>query len=341
VMDVWFHLSSRLWTEESGIVNAEQSDSGRPIPLVCRKKKKGQSRMKNWYQRWTGLRKRATSVSFESRLALRRALSRSGDLEWVRANDYQLQIRRDDHGTVAEFLRRKGVYEGDVVRLFHRLVRPGDRVLDVGANIGYFTVLLSRLVGPEGRVYAVEPDPRNFALLQRNIAANDCQNVEAFQLALSDRNGIQTLYTDQESSSVHSLARDNVIVQGDCVSVKTCTLDDFAKAHIPDGRVDVMKIDAQGAEGAIFSQGESFLTAGEMTMLLEYWPHGLKSFNTDPEAFLQSCATLGFHFRLLARKTLGAEMDATALWGELSQRQFSQWAAENIVLSRGHGDRCL
>lgn len=339
--DLWLRLRAPA-PERARAAGSELPASGQPIALAARKKKGKRdksARRRRWAQLRRSLQSRLQTVSADIRFALRRRWpSPDADLEWVRANDYQLQVHRGDHGTVAEFLRRKGVYEGDVVRLFRGLVKPGDHVLDVGANIGYFTVLLSRLVGPQGRVYAVEPDPNNFALLQKNVASNACSNVEAFQMALSDHSGVQTLHTDRESSSVHSLASGNVMVEGGSVSVATSTLDDFARQYIPGGRVDVMKIDAQGAEGQIFSHGETLLTAGAMTMLLEYWPYGLESFGTDPELFLRNLERLGFSFRLMSRKQLRPQMDADALLADLAGRDFSKWGAENMVLSRGGRD---
>jgi tRNA G37 N-methylase Trm5 len=77
-----------------------------------------------------------------------------------------------------------GAWERDTVRLFERILRAGDVVVDIGAHVGYFTLIAARSVGPEGRVYAFEPDPENYALLVRNIELNGYQNIMPIQKAV-------------------------------------------------------------------------------------------------------------------------------------------------------------
>jgi FkbM family methyltransferase len=79
------------------------------------------------------------------------------------------------------------LYETDVTELFLSRVSPGMTVVDLGANIGYYTLLASRLVGADGRVYAFEPDPDAYAYLERNVAHNRCTNVVAVNQAVGNR----------------------------------------------------------------------------------------------------------------------------------------------------------
>jgi FkbM family methyltransferase len=85
-----------------------------------------------------------------------------------------------------------GTYEPGLTSLLTNLIQPGWVVLDVGAHIGWFTVLFSRLVGPKGRVDAFEPDPANFALLQANTL--QLANAVVHQLAVWDSSGPQTFW---------------------------------------------------------------------------------------------------------------------------------------------------
>src|SRR5437762_1103185 len=80
-------------------------------------------------------------------------------------------------------------YEPETQQALRKLIRPGMTVFDVGANSGYFTLLMADRVGPAGRVYSFEPHPANFELLLSNIQANSLAHVHAFKLALSDRRG--------------------------------------------------------------------------------------------------------------------------------------------------------
>lgn len=93
--------------------------------------------------------------------SLRRMIGRANSLQLVSAGEYQLYVSRDDLGSVAESLRRHGEYEKRITDFFSRLVKPGDCVLD----IGYYSVLFSRLVGGGGKVFSFEPDAQNYRTL--------------------------------------------------------------------------------------------------------------------------------------------------------------------------------
>jgi FkbM family methyltransferase len=84
---------------------------------------------------------------------------------------------------VCASLRTSGEYEPGVTAILRRILRPGMNIVDVGANIGFFSIIASRLVGGEGRVFAVEPYPYNVKMLLANLALNACENVEVFPFA--------------------------------------------------------------------------------------------------------------------------------------------------------------
>src|SRR5690242_7217517 len=97
-------------------------------------------------------------------------------------------------GGVCDDLLRKGDWEPFETRIVTLALQPGDVVVDDVANIGYYTLLFSRAVGETGKVYAFEPDPDNYAFLERNVAANGCPNVTLVPEAVSDRTGELRLY---------------------------------------------------------------------------------------------------------------------------------------------------
>src|SRR5437870_2877368 len=108
---------------------------------------------------------------------------------------------------VSGMLARGQSYEPFETQWIQYLVRPGDVVLDIGAHIGYYTTLLSQLVGVHGKVVAFEPDPTNFTLLQQNVARIACTNVTLYNLALSDRNGTVALYLSADNAGDHRIWR--------------------------------------------------------------------------------------------------------------------------------------
>lgn len=178
--------------------------------------------------------------------------------------------------------------------LLHRLVRPGMTVLDVGANQGVFTVLLSRLAGPTGHVHAFEPDPVLFAALTENCRHNGCVNVTLHHVALGAA-------TDDSAQLHRSLfnSGDNRLsgppagaAAGTGVPVRVARLADVLPAGTT---VDFAKVDVQGWEMEVFRGMEEMLAAGRPRQLLfEYWPEGLRRAGTKPVELLRYLEARGY-----------------------------------------------
>jgi len=104
-----------------------------------------------------------------------------------------LRYEMDPHSRLERRLFYLGCHERSESRFIAHLVKPDWIVVDVGANIGYYTLLLSRRVGSQGRVYAFEPARSNYQRLMRNITMNNATNVKVYQAALGDREGESSL----------------------------------------------------------------------------------------------------------------------------------------------------
>ncbi|TSC84133.1 MAG: FkbM family methyltransferase [Parcubacteria group bacterium Gr01-1014_17] len=180
--------------------------------------------------------------------------------------------------------------------IFRSLVNPGMTIADIGAHIGYFTIMAADLVGPSGRVYAFEPDPKNFALLSRSISANQFVNVVSENKAVSNKAGIETLFLDRSNLGNMSFSRQNIPADssGGNVSVPTVTLDEYFSGL----SLDIIKIDVQGAEGRVFECSKDTLHKVQF-VLAEFWPFGLRNVGTDPRAFLEMFVRAGFSLYLL------------------------------------------
>ena len=180
-------------------------------------------------------------------------------------------------------LAMRGVYEPVTTALITRLVRPGDTVIDIGANIGYYTLIFARLVGDRGRVVAFEPDPDNFDLLARNVAANGYENVTLVRGAVAARAGMLRLYRSATNDGDHRTydVRDGRT----SVEVEAVRLDEYWTADR--GTVDLIKMDIQGAEGAALEGMEQVLARNpEVKLLTEFWPGGLAAAGTDPHDYV-------------------------------------------------------
>ncbi len=154
-----------------------------------------------------------------------------------------------------------GFSDRDTANLFLEFLKPGMVAIDCDAHIGEYTVLFAVLVGPEGEVHAFEPDPRVFAILQDNITRNSLRNVWAHDKALGEVEGKAKfcLAEDPTASSFPQFASQI----GKDVEVVITTLDAYTEEQGL-SRVDAVKIDVEGAEGAVL--------AGARRVLTELWP---------------------------------------------------------------------
>jgi FkbM family methyltransferase len=187
-------------------------------------------------------------------------------------------------------------FEPSETRFFREQLRPGQVVIDVGANIGYFTLLFARQVGPTGHVYAIEPEPRNFALLQQNIALNGFRNVTALQRAAWHEPSTLTLYLNEENRGDHRAYRSEESRAG--VTIEAGPLDQLL-GDLP-RPVDLVKIDIQGSEyNAIRGMAGILARSPRVQVLTEFWPGGLRRCGSDPRGYLALLETLGFEFYTL------------------------------------------
>ena len=172
-------------------------------------------------------------------------------------------------------------------------------VADIGANIGYYSLLASRAVGDTGLVFAFEPDPRNYELLRRSIQANGYTNIVARQLALSDKKGSITLYADALNAGNSSLGRENIQRELRSFEVETETLDDFILREAGGRKIDVIKMDVQGAEGLVLRGAGQVLNSDSLIVMIEFEPEKLKTLRTEPAALLHELLALGFRARIM------------------------------------------
>lgn len=185
-----------------------------------------------------------------------------------------------------------GCYENFFTQLLEALLEPGMTFLDVGANIGVYTALAARLVGPAGKVIAIEPFPDNVALMRETLALNGFENVTIAALAASDRAGEASLYLSGDNHGDHRLCDHSRTRRA--VTVQTQTLDVLAQENGV-ARADVIKIDTQGSEAAVFAGMCNLMSAKPAPIILtEFWPWGLRQTGKDPRAFLEEIIAAGY-----------------------------------------------
>jgi FkbM family methyltransferase len=176
-------------------------------------------------------------------------------------------------------------------KLVMKTIKKGDVVLDIGANIGYYTLIFAKLVGDEGKVFAIEPDPGNFALLEKNVRTNCYNNVVLVQKAASNVTGSCRLYLCERNKGMHRIYMSrycNRSVQVECVRI-----DDLLVDYC--GEIDFIKMDVEGSEWAVV-EGMALLLkkSAHLKMMTEFAPYAIKESGVEPGQYLKLLEDSGF-----------------------------------------------
>lgn len=187
-------------------------------------------------------------------------------------------------------------YEEFAVKTLKNFLMKGDCFVDIGAHIGYFSLLAAKSVGPKGRVYAFEPAPDNFARFVENVKVNDCDNIICIQKGVSDIAGSFDFKLDKRAgfNSLHLAPNETGKIK-----VDVTTLDDFFDM-IKWPPVSFIKIDAQGEEGRILKGAKKFLQRNpNVKMIIEWWPEGLQATGCSPQSFIKDLYSFGFKLSVI------------------------------------------
>jgi FkbM family methyltransferase len=219
----------------------------------------------------------------------------------MRTKQYRLWVDPKKRKDIARTILHRGQYEPIETGIMLRHLRPGMTMIDVGANIGHYAMVAARAVGPAGRVVAFEPDGENYAALAANLALNGLGHASAERLALGARAGALTLYRDAANRGGHSLAAANVQAPAGAQPVTVTTLDAYGETHLPGRRVDFIKIDVQGAESAVLEGAGAILVRDHPSVLVEFWPHGIRAMGADPMRLVERMLALGYGLAVIER----------------------------------------
>jgi len=219
----------------------------------------------------------------------------------------------------------RGPMEPGLLRAFDRALKPGMVVLDIGANIGVFTLHAARLVGLHGKIYSFEPAPRVFQILKDNVQVNgflETGVIEFRQEAAWDRAGVARMTVYEGDSGRSTLFPDER--QGRKIEVKTVTLDQALRSQ---KRVDVVKIDAEGAEPRILRGMRRMIERNpEIVIFIEFAPVHLRRAGVEPTAFLDELASMRFSIRQVH--------DVTGELLPINRDQIASCFSANLSLSR-------
>lgn len=185
-------------------------------------------------------------------------------------------------------------FEPEMVELFRAVIRPGDTVIDLGANEGFFSVLAASLAGPAGRVVAIEPQLWLGEVIRENARLNNIDIIEIESVAIGDQNGVADFFvnvdTNSGASGFTTLSRSN----SHRTTVSTETLESLLDRRGL-STVDFMKVDIEGGEyGAVFGSRRVFETRRIRAFVLELHPRQLRQRGLDETEFAPFFESCGY-----------------------------------------------
>jgi len=238
------------------------------------------------------------------RFVLARLTSRDGYFE-AHAAPFDLTFVGPAADCITRHIYRLGAHEPHITRylLDHVHLGPEDIALDVGANLGWYSVILHRLSEPGARILAFEPDPENYRLLTKNLELNNATRVTPLNIALGDQRGVAELHRYKAANSGrHSLLRGNSA--GSTVRVPVDTLRDvWHHQNLGARRIRFLKIDVEGFE-YYGLRGAGDLLGRCDCVQLEYSPDALAVAGLEPEAVIDLLIAAGLSARIFVNERL-------------------------------------
>ena len=225
-----------------------------------------------------------------------RKLWSEGNIVNVQGSKFYVDVNHLDLSMRQTFQAYGGnkVHEKSTTKLFEKVIKKGNVVLDLGANIGYFTLLSARLVGPKGKVYAFEPEPRNFSFLKKNVELNNYTQVIVNQKAVGNKKGKVKLYicpyetghhTINQFEGIENYTHKDKKITKKFVMVDLIVLDNFIK----DKKIDFIKMDVEGAELlALRGMAELLEKNKNIKLVIEFFPLLIESMNSSPKEFINT-----------------------------------------------------
>jgi FkbM family methyltransferase len=227
---------------------------------------------------------------------------------------------------ITPHLVARGYWESWIEAVIRRLIRPGDRVIEVGANLGYYTLLLAAGIGPTGRLDSFEANPRLAALVGRSVEFNGYAPFAAVHAqAVSNQPGTLRFAASRTQSGGGHLALPGHAYGSETavIEVPAVRLDDIVR----EGRVDFIRMDAEGAEPLILEGAAGLLARCPDIRICTEWAVGMMAANVEVPAFIARLRAQGFRsWRIEPDSTLTELGDAQLLALELC----------DVILARSH-----
>lgn len=209
-----------------------------------------------------------------------------------------------DNGVGAS-IRQTGTWEPGLGRFLGQALRPGMNAIDIGAHIGYFTLLMARAAGDTGRILAIEPDSENFPILRANVERNRLANVELLPVAASDGPGLVVISHDPRNQGASTGVRS--MAGWTSTPAQAVALDDLLDPETP---VDLVKIDAEGMDHLAVRGLRDTIARWRPLISVEFNPGWINALGEEPECILRFYRELGYTVDVLGGEILRWRVEA-------------------------------
>ena len=217
------------------------------------------------------------------------------------------------------FKKRQDVKELNLIR---SVIKPGNNVLDIGANIGFYSKILSKITGNKGKVIAFEPDSTNYRYLKNNIKG--FKNITPVAKAVSENSDKIKIYTSNFLNVDHRTYP--VDDYNEVIEIDATSIDDYVKGEF---KVDFIKMDIQGYESSALKGMINTLNANsQIKILTEFWPYGLNKAGVLVKDFIKQIEELGLNIYLIKGDHL-TEFDKSINYQDWPDTQY-----KNLLLSK-------
>jgi len=221
-----------------------------------------------------------------------------GDIYTIFGTKMYLNKNDRDHSRVLGYLN---YWEFEESKFLKSYVKEDMQIVDIGANIGYFTLLFSKWVGQNGKIFSFEPEPENFTILQKNIIANQCRNVLSYQQAISDSSNSEFLYLSQTNPGDHRITSFYAYEHDEHrskIKIDTTSLDSFFQSN---SKINLIKMDIEGAEGLALKGMTNLINENKkLSLYTEFWPYALEKSGTNPKEFIEQLTQFGFKIFIIS-----------------------------------------
>lgn len=210
-------------------------------------------------------------------------------------NSFKLILDLKDNWGVSKYILKHGNYDELSSEIAKKLIKTNSTVIDIGANIGYWSNLLAS-IDKTLKVISFEPEPSNLTLLRENININSFnKRVNVIPKALSNRKGKSNLYLSDDNAGDHRLYAEEKNRKHVEVEVS------IGDEEIKDNNISFIKIDVQGYEYKVITGMKEVLNINkDISILTEFWPYGIRKAGDNPEEYIKIMYELGFKSYLVS-----------------------------------------